>query len=76
MKLFDHNLLPGGLTVVANMNDSKPFRNFIEFVLDWQLIYRRSEDVQRFAPAHAAGRAAVIAEPAAVNLFLHLRKPD
>ncbi|HEY2329878.1 MAG TPA: class I SAM-dependent methyltransferase [Verrucomicrobiae bacterium] len=76
VKLFDHNLLPGGLAVVANMNDCKPFRNFIEFVLDWQLIYRAGHEVQRFAPEHAAERAMVIAEPASVNLFLHLRKPD
>ena len=76
VKLFGHNLLPGGLAVVANMNDSKPFRNFIEFVLDWQLIYRTSHEVQRFAPEHAVGQTSVIAEPASVNLFLHLRKPD
>jgi extracellular factor (EF) 3-hydroxypalmitic acid methyl ester biosynthesis protein len=76
VKLFDHNLLPGGLALVANMNDSKPFRNFIEFVLDWQLIYRSSRAVQQFAPESAPEQVSVMAEPASVNLFLHLRKPD
>jgi extracellular factor (EF) 3-hydroxypalmitic acid methyl ester biosynthesis protein len=76
VKLFHHNLLPGGLTIAANMNDSKPFRNFIEFVLDWQLIYRTSREIRRFAPEHALEQTSVVAEPSSVNLFLHLRKPD
>jgi extracellular factor (EF) 3-hydroxypalmitic acid methyl ester biosynthesis protein len=76
VKLFHQNLRPGGLVVVANMNDAKPFRNFIEFVLDWQLIYREPHAVGRFAPEPFRHQASVVAEPAAVNLFLHLRKPD
>jgi hypothetical protein len=61
---------------VANMDDAKPFRNFIEFVLDWQLIYRRPQEVGRFCPEPLRGQSSVVAEPAAVNLFLHLRKAD
>jgi extracellular factor (EF) 3-hydroxypalmitic acid methyl ester biosynthesis protein len=76
VQLFHGNLLPGGLTVVANMDDAKPFRNFIEFVLDWQLIYRKAREVGAFAPNHAKGQATVVAESAAVNLFLHLRKTE
>ena len=40
--LFYNSLEPGGLVVVANMKDDKPFRYFIEFVLDWRLIYRNA----------------------------------
>jgi extracellular factor (EF) 3-hydroxypalmitic acid methyl ester biosynthesis protein len=67
-------LQPGGLVLVANMNDSKPFRNFIEFLLDWHLIYRDSLQVRRFAADTPANEACVIAEPTAVNLFLEVRK--
>lgn len=88
--LFHENLLPGGLVAVANMDDSRPFRNFIEFVLDWQLIYRDAEEMARFAPGQARHLARVISEPPSaatvrdaapdkdfsLNLFLHLRKPD
>ena len=42
MELWHDSLSPGGLMLIANMNDTKPFRNFIEFILDWQLIYRDS----------------------------------
>jgi extracellular factor (EF) 3-hydroxypalmitic acid methyl ester biosynthesis protein len=76
VNLFYDWLRPGGLVIVANMNDSKPFRNFIEFVLDWQLIYRDSGKMLALAPAHARDNARVIAEATSVNLFLHLSKPD
>jgi len=76
MDLWYDSLLPGGLMLIANMNDSKPFRNFIEFILDWQLIYRDSGEFLSLAPHHCRETTRVIAEPTSVNLFLHVRKPD
>jgi extracellular factor (EF) 3-hydroxypalmitic acid methyl ester biosynthesis protein len=74
--LWYDSLSPGGLMLIANMNDTKPFRNFIEFILDWQLIYRDSREILSFVPEHCRETASVIAEPTSVNLFLHIRKPD
>ena len=74
--LFYDWLQPGGMVIVANMSDSKPFRNFIEFVLDWQLIYRDSRRMRALAPERVRDAARVITEPTSVNLFLHLGKPD
>ena len=74
VKLFYHWLAPDGLTVVANMNDSKPFRNFIEFLLDWHLIYRHSRTMWSFCPDGVTDSAVVIAEPTTVNLFLQVRQ--
>jgi extracellular factor (EF) 3-hydroxypalmitic acid methyl ester biosynthesis protein len=76
MQLWHDSLSPGGLMLVANMTDTKPFRNFIEFILDWQLIYRNSSEFLSLAPEHCRESTRVIAEPASVNLFLHIRKPD
>ncbi len=76
MDLWQDSLSPGGLMLVANMTDTKPFRNFIEFVLDWQLIYRDGREFLSLVPERCRETARVIAEPVAVNLFLHLRKPD
>jgi extracellular factor (EF) 3-hydroxypalmitic acid methyl ester biosynthesis protein len=76
MDLWYDSLLPGGLLLVANMNDTKPFRNFIEFILDWQLIYRDSRELFSLAPERCRAVTQVIAEPTTVNLFLHVRKPD
>jgi extracellular factor (EF) 3-hydroxypalmitic acid methyl ester biosynthesis protein len=74
--LFYDWLRPGGTVIAANMNDSKPFRNFIEFVLDWQLIYRDSGRMLALAPERVRGTARVITEPTSVNMFLHLGKPE
>lgn len=74
--LWYDSLLPGGLVLIANMNDTKPFRNFIEFILDWQLIYRDSREFLSLAPDQCREVTRVIAEPTSVNLFLHIRKPD
>jgi extracellular factor (EF) 3-hydroxypalmitic acid methyl ester biosynthesis protein len=76
MELWHDLLSPGGLILVANMTDTKPFRHFIEFVLDWQLIYRDSREFLSLVPERCRAAARVVAEPVSVNLFLHLRKPD
>lgn len=76
VKLFYHWLKPGGLVVVANMHDAKPFRNFIEYILDWHLIYRDSRGMWAMCPTEALPQATVVAEPTTVNLFLHVRGPD
>ena len=76
MELWHDSLSPGGLMLVANMTDTKPFRFFIEFILDWQLIYRTSREFLSLVPDHCRETTRVIAEPASVNLFLHTRKPD
>jgi extracellular factor (EF) 3-hydroxypalmitic acid methyl ester biosynthesis protein len=75
-ELWFDSLSPGGLMSVANMTDTKPFRYFIEFILDWQLIYRNRREILALAPERCRETARVIAEPTSVNLFLHIRKPD
>ena len=76
INLWYDSLSPGGLMLIANMDDTKPFRNFIEFILDWQLIYRDSREILSLAPERCRETTRVIAEPTSVNLFLHIRKPD
>lgn len=67
-------LNPGGLLLVANMNDSKPFRNFIEFTLDWKLIYRNTQELLSLVPERLLPLTRVMAEDTTVNMFLHIRK--
>jgi len=74
--LWHDSLSPGGLMLIANMNDTKPFRHFIEFILDWQLIYRDSREILTLVPERCRDTTRVIAEPTSVNMFLHIRKPD
>jgi len=76
MELWYDWLQPGGLMLIANMSDIKPFRHFIEFILDWQLIYRDAGEILALVPEVCRAHTRVVAEPTAVNLFLHIRKPD
>ncbi len=69
-------LAPGGLLLVANMNDSKPFRNFIEATLEWRLIYRNTDELLSLVPERLLPVTRVVAEDTTVNMFLHIRKSE
>ena len=75
LELWDDSLSPGGLVLIANMDDTRPFRYFIEFILDWQLIYRDRREILSLVPERCRGTTRVVAEPTSVNLFLHIRRP-
>jgi extracellular factor (EF) 3-hydroxypalmitic acid methyl ester biosynthesis protein len=66
-------LRPGGELVVGNFCRTNPGRPYMEFI-EWSLHHRTATELRAFA-AEYADRAAigVHAEPAHVNLFLHLR---
>ena len=73
--LFYDWLQPGGMVLVANMNDAKPFRYMVEFLLDWHLIYRNSRFMASLRPDRPEAIATVVTEETTVNLFAHVRKP-
>jgi extracellular factor (EF) 3-hydroxypalmitic acid methyl ester biosynthesis protein len=73
VSMFVKFVRPGGLILVANMDDSRPFRYNTEYLLDWHLIYRDSRQMTALVPADFAGQSHVSIEPAIVNLFLELR---
>ena len=76
LELWDDSLSPGGLALIANMDDTRPFRHFIEFILDWQLIYRDRREILSLVPERCRETTRVTAESTSVNLFLHIRRPD
>lgn len=71
--MFVKSVRAGGMVLVANMDDSRPFRYNTEYLLDWHLIYRDSREMRGLVPAEFAGHSHVSIEPAIVNLFLELR---
>jgi extracellular factor (EF) 3-hydroxypalmitic acid methyl ester biosynthesis protein len=81
MEVFYNWLAPGGLLLATNatdaLNDSRPFRFSMEYLLDWHLIYRNKEQLTNVIP-DAADReyVNVVAESVGANLFLEIRKPD
>ncbi|HLP76212.1 MAG TPA: class I SAM-dependent methyltransferase [Candidatus Paceibacterota bacterium] len=81
MDVFYEMLAPNGLLLATNvaddMNSSRPFRYSMEYMLDWNLIYRSGKDFAALAPEKASpDHVSVVAENAGVNVFLEVRKPD
>jgi extracellular factor (EF) 3-hydroxypalmitic acid methyl ester biosynthesis protein len=77
MEIFYSWLSPGGLLVATNVDDCKPFRNMLEFVLDWNLIYRDQKHGATLIPAHADRElCSVKKDVSEVNVFIEVRKPD
>lgn len=75
-ELFYELLAPGGLLLVTNVDDSKPFRQSMDYLLEWHLIYRDRDQMRQLIPPNAATAAVEVhADPTGVNIFLELRKP-
>ncbi len=77
MNILHDWLAPGGLLVATNVEDCKPFRHMLEFVLDWHLIYRGVKKSAALLPQGAeAENARVLKDPTEVNIFIEARKPE
>ena len=67
---------PGGLLLVTNVDGTRPFHNKLEFILDWNLIYRTGRQLAALRPdAVTAEACTVTADLSGVNVFLEIRKP-
>ncbi len=76
-ELFFELLAPGGLLLVTNVDDSKPFRESMDFLLEWHLIYRDHQAMRQLIPTNAVNcPTEVLADPTGVNLFLEIRRPS
>jgi extracellular factor (EF) 3-hydroxypalmitic acid methyl ester biosynthesis protein len=71
---------PGGLLLLTNvdatLNDLRSFRHSLDFVLDWNLIYRRSSQFNALIPEPMKRDACIRSDDTGVNLFLEVRKPN
>jgi extracellular factor (EF) 3-hydroxypalmitic acid methyl ester biosynthesis protein len=77
MNIFYDRLAPGGLLVVTNVDDYKPFRHMLEFVLDWHLIYRDAKKSATLVPERVPTDARrVVKDATGVNVFVEVRKPS
>ncbi len=75
--MFYGGVAPGGLVLVANMHNREVlFSRMLEFLLDWHLIYRNTQDLEAFVPdGLSRDDWQVTHEPVVANLFLEIRKP-
>ena len=68
---------PGGLLITTNVSSANPSRNWMEYVLDWHLLYRSAAQFAALVPEGAPlDSFSVQAIGAGVNIALEVRKPD
>ena len=76
LEVFYDLVAPGGLLIATNVDLSNPSRNWMEYVLEWHLVYRDKEQFMKIAPDKAPpGSVEVKADQTGVNIFLEVRKP-
>ena len=76
MNFFYEVLAPGGLLVATNVDASNPIRNMMEYVLEWHLVYRNSEQLKQLNPDDApTGSFSVKSDSTGVNIYIEVRKP-
>jgi extracellular factor (EF) 3-hydroxypalmitic acid methyl ester biosynthesis protein len=64
---------PGGLVVVTNVADSNPRKAWMEYLMEWNLIYRGKEEMMDLVPVGApVKRVEIKADSTGVNLFLEI----
>lgn len=76
LETFYEMTAPGGVVVATNVDESNPVRGVMEYVMEWHLIYRNSEQFANLAPSNApADAVSVHSDESGVNIFLEIRKP-
>ena len=67
------NLKPGGKLIIGNFSMENPSVAIMELGLDWNLIYRSKEDLERMFKGFGS-KVHVEKEPLGVNLFVVIEK--
>ena len=77
MGLFYRLLAPGGLLIATNVHRDNPSRHWMEFVVDWHLVYRDNEEFLNLAPEGADPKTIDVSrDETGVNVFLQVRQPE
>ncbi len=75
---YGHSMLaPGGRLIVGNFHPRNDSRGMMDYILDWPLVYRTEDDMNRLyqASAFAAPCTRILFEDERVNLFAEGIKP-
>ena len=70
--LYD-SLKPGGTLIIGNFNVNNPTTLVMEYALDWELIYRSKNDLQRLYNT-IGDDISIEEEPLGINLFCVIKK--
>jgi extracellular factor (EF) 3-hydroxypalmitic acid methyl ester biosynthesis protein len=76
MNIFYSMLEPGGLLIATNVDASNPSRNGMEYLLEWHLTYRNTEQLKALVPERAPRESGqIMSDETGVNRYLEVRKP-
>ena len=69
-------LKPGGDLIIGNFHVSNPSKYYMEYWVDWALIYRTEEEFRRMYESISPAEASVLYDDTGSQMFLHLKKPE
>ena len=73
VELFCSMIRPGGIVIVTNVAAANPRKAWMEYVMEWNLIYRDEEEMNDLVPDGLnLKRTEVKADSTGVNLFLEI----
>jgi extracellular factor (EF) 3-hydroxypalmitic acid methyl ester biosynthesis protein len=72
-RLFYGLVAPGGLVVATNVHPANPVRYYMDFLVEWHLEYRDTE--QMLSLATGLGATHAYTDSTGVNVFVEIRKP-
>ena len=68
---------PGGLVLITNVHVNNPSRGWMEYMVDWNLIYRDAAQMAAIIPNDAPREnTRITVESIGVNIFAEVRKPE
>lgn len=77
VELFCSMTKPGGLVIVTNVAQSNPRKAWMEYLMEWNLIYRDDDEMVDLVPdGLPVKRTEVRADATGVNLFLEIELAD
>jgi len=73
VELFCTMAKPGGLVIVTNVSDDNPSKAWMEYLVEWNLIYRGRREMEDLVPERVpVKRTNIQADATGVNLFLEI----
>jgi extracellular factor (EF) 3-hydroxypalmitic acid methyl ester biosynthesis protein len=77
MELFYELVAPAGLVLVSNVHVNNPSRGWMEYMVDWHLIYRDADKMNAILPHYVPKeQVRIFVESIGVNIFAEIRKPE
>ncbi len=68
---------PGARVVITNVSSTNPSIGWMEFLLEWNLVYRNNDEMLDLVPRmNESSGTKIISDNTGVNLFLEIEKPS